>query len=448
MIYHFLKQIIKIAIYIYFKKVVVTGKENIPDKGPLIIVGNHPNTFMDALIIIAITRQRIGFVGNASIFINKIVNSIFRYFHVIPIYRKKDVLPGEKPDNKKTFVKCHDYLGKQGTLLIFPEGNSYYELKLRKIKTGTARIALSFEELHNFEGKLKILPIALDYSDSIQFRSIISVTVNPPFNVSNYKQAYLNNEFDGVLALTENIRKELAKHIPHTSDKNQEEFLVKAHKFYATYYEPMTHLYLNAKQSLELRSQLSKALNYMYEHHTKLYQDTENDVFLFFKILKEEDLSPGFITERFLQKNMVLVCLSYFLKFLILLPLYVFGLLINFVPYILPAKIFEALKIDIEYKTPVEMTVGLITFPLIYILEIWLFRNYINTEFWYSLLLLLTFPITGYIAMYYYTELKRFTRAVHFYFFMNSRKKLKLFKLRDKILNNIEEYRKRLNSHN
>jgi len=447
MIYHFLKQIIKIAISIFFKKVVVTGKGNIPYNGPLLIVANHPNTFMDPLIITAITRQRIGFVGNASIFINKIVNSIFSYFHVIPIYRIKDVLPEEIPDNKKTFVKCNDYLDQQGTLLIFPEGNSYYELKLRKIKTGTARIALSFEELHNFEGKLKILPIALDYSDSIQFRSMISITVNPPLNVSAYKQTYLNNKFDGVLALTEDIRKELAKHIPHTSNKDQEEFLIKAHKFYATYYDPMTHLYLNAKQSLDLRNQLSIALNYMYEHHTKLYQDTENDIFSFFKILKEENLSPGFITERFLQKNMVLVCLSYFLKFLILLPLYVFGLLINFVPYILPTKIFETLKIDIEYKTPVEMTVGLIAFPLIYILEIWLFRNYISTEFWYSLLLLLIFPITGYIAMYYYTELKRFARGVHFYFFMNPRKKLILLKLRDKILNNIEEYRKRLNSH-
>ncbi len=68
------------------------------------------------------------------------------------------------------FSKCHDYLEQRGTLLIFPEGTSYYELKLREIKTGTARIALSYEELKGFEGNLKIIPIALDYSDSIQFQ--------------------------------------------------------------------------------------------------------------------------------------------------------------------------------------------------------------------------------------------------------------------------------------
>jgi hypothetical protein len=43
-----------------------------------------------------------------------------------------------------------------------------------KEKTGTARIALSYEELQDFDGNLKNTPIALDYSDSIQFRSTIS----------------------------------------------------------------------------------------------------------------------------------------------------------------------------------------------------------------------------------------------------------------------------------
>lgn len=439
MIYHFLKQLLKIALFFFFKKIVVTGKENIPDKGPLIIVANHPNTLMDPLIIMSITKQQLGFVGNASIFINRFVNAVFSYFNVIPIYRKKDILPGEKPDNKKAFIKCHEYLGEGKTLLLFPEGNSYYELKLREIKTGVARIALSFEELNNFEGNLKIVPISLDYSDSIQFRSMISVTVNKPFSLDTYKQTYLNKEFDGILALTEDIRKELAKNIPHTSDKEQEEFLIKVHKFYTAYSEPMADLYLNPKKSLALRSQLSKALNDLNENNSELYQDTENKVYSFFDLLTEEGLSLGFFSDDFLKKNAFFVCLNYFLQFLFLLPLYIYGLLLNYIPYILPSQIFKAMKLDIEYKTSVEMVSGLIIFPLFYILEIWLFRNYISTEFWYVFLFLLTIPVSGYIAMYYYTEIKRFLRVVHFYFFMKPGQKLKLMELRNQILNNLEK---------
>ena len=172
----------------------VSGKEYIPEKGPLIIVANHPNTFMDPLLVAAITGQRIGFVANAGIFINKVINKIFTYFHVIPIYRKKDIQLGEKPDNRKAFVKCHEYLDRKGTLLIFPEGTSYYELKLREIKTGTARIALSYEDLKDFNGSLKIIPIALDYSDSIQFRSIVSITICKAIDVQDYKEAFLKDE--------------------------------------------------------------------------------------------------------------------------------------------------------------------------------------------------------------------------------------------------------------
>ena len=87
----------------FLRKYVVNGKDNIPTKGPLIIVANHPNSFMDPLIIASITKQRVGFVGNGGIFVNKIVNSILYYFHVIPIYRVKDRAPGEKQDHSKAF---------------------------------------------------------------------------------------------------------------------------------------------------------------------------------------------------------------------------------------------------------------------------------------------------------------------------------------------------------
>jgi len=444
MIYHFLRQIIKISLFIFFKKIVVTGKENIPVIGPLIIVANHPNTLIDPLIIGSITKQKIGFIANAGLFKNKLLSRIFRYAHVIPIYRKEDMLPGVKPDNKNTFIKCHEYLGKGKNLLTFPEGTSLYELKLREIKTGTARIALSFEDLKNFEGNLKILPIALDYSDSIQFRSMVSVTVNRPIIVNKYKKAYLNDEYEAILKLTEDITKALAKNIPDTSGKDQEGFLIKVHKFYSTYHEPMANLYLDPKRSLILRKQISKALKYMTKHNPGLYRELQIKMVSFFDMLKSEGLTPGFFTDKFLEKNKSIVFLGYFSKFILLLPIYVFGLLINYLPYILPSKIFYALKIDIEYKTSVEMITGIITFPFFYFLEIWFFRKYISTEFLHSLLLFFTFLITGYVAMYYWTEIKRFSRVLHFYFFMKPSRKLKLLELRKEILILMDEARKSL----
>jgi len=438
MIYRFLKQITKVGLFFFFRKIVISGKENLLYKGPLIVVANHPNTFMDPLIIASFMKQRLGFLANASIFKVPIFARILSFFHVIPVFRKRDIAPGEKPDNRKTFMKCHEYLNKKGTLIIFPEGSSYYELKLRDIKTGTARISLSLETLQKEGNDLKILPIALDYSDAIQFRSMVSVSIGEPISLETYQKMYLESKTEGVLALTERIGKELEKFIPNTSNKEQEQFLIKAHKFYTTIKDPSSSLYLNPKQSLASRNQISKSLNLFDVNNHELYLDTQHKVHLFFNALNKEGLTPGFFTDKFFKKNRNWVCFSYFLKFLLLSPIYIVGLLTNYIPYILPSKIFESLKIDIEYKTSVQMIAGLLTFPLFYWLQIKLFRNYISIDFWQTFLLVLAFPIAGYIAMYYWTEIKRFKRVLHFYFFLNQNKKVKIINMRDDILDNIE----------
>lgn len=441
--YHFLKRIIKISLFFFFRRIVVTGKEYIPKKGPMIIVANHPNTLIDPLIIASIAKQRIGFIANAGIFTNKLLTSIFNYLHIIPIYRKKDVLPGEIPDNKNTFIKCHEYLEKGRTFLILPEGSSHYELKLREIKTGTARIALSYEELKKFDGHLKILPIALDYSDSIRFRSTVSVIVNQTISVCDYKKAYLNNNIEGVSMLTEDIRKELAKNVPHTSNKSQEDFLIKAHRFYGAYAEPNVNF--NTKQYLSLRNKVSKALNFIKENNPNLYEHTQTKLRTYFNILKKERLTTGFFTDQFFQKNKAFVIVSYSLKFILLSPFYIFGLIGNYLPYILPSKIFNVLKIEIEYKTSVQMIVGIFTFPFFYWLEIWLFRNYISDENWISMLLFITLLFTGYITMFYWAEIKRFSRVFKFYFFIKPDKKIEILKLRNEILKSMLTARKSLN---
>lgn len=436
--YWLLKQIIKIELFFYFKKIVVTGKEHLKTDGPLIVVANHPNTLMDPLIIAAIMKQRVGFLANAGIFKGSFISRILGLLHVIPVFRKQDISPNEKPDNVKTFIKCHEYLNEKGTLLIFPEGSSYHELKLRDIKTGTARIALSFEPHNDDENKLKILPITLDYSDAIQFRSMVAVTIGKPISLETYLNTYLESETEAVTALTERMGEELAQAIPHTTDKDQEQFLINGHKFYTTFKAPDSNLHTNPKGSFESRNQISKSLSSLIEANPALYKDTQQKVQRFFNALQKEKLTPGFFTDKFSKKNRNWVCLSYSLKLLILAPLYIIGLISNYIPYILPSKIFEILKLEIEYKTSIQIVVGLFTFPLFYWLQIKLLSNFVHIEPWLFNLLFITFAITGYLAMYYWTETKRFKRVLRYYFSLKQNEKINILKLRDEILKNIE----------
>ena len=115
--YTLLKFILKIALRVFFRRFQVDGLDKLHRaKGPLILAVNHPNTFMDPLIIATLVRQRVAFIANGSIF-NRFTRPIFRYFHVIPVYRKKDTAESKLSPaelNKRTFQRCYDYLETKG----------------------------------------------------------------------------------------------------------------------------------------------------------------------------------------------------------------------------------------------------------------------------------------------------------------------------------------------
>ncbi len=440
MIYAFIKALVRISTAIFFKKIVVVGRAYMPERGPAIIVANHPNTLMDPLLVALLAEQRIGFVANAGLFSNGLLVAFFRYFHVIPIFRKKDVAPGEKPDNKQAFAQCHAYLQQGGTFLIFPEGSSHYEINLREIKTGTARIALSYTG----PGDVQIIPVALDYSDAIQFRSMVRATIGKPIMVSAYKEDQQRNEAYAVEALTDDIHKAFAKKLPWTTGKDQEDLLIKAHTFYTTYAAPEADLHQDPKRSLLVRKQLADALHHLQGTQPELYARTSAQLLQFFDALHTDRITPGFHTDAYRQKSFALLCLGYLAELVLLAPLYLFGLVTNYLPYILPSLVFKATRMEVEYKAPVQMVVGLICFPLFYGLEVWAFHQFIDPRPWTAALFLLALPIAGYTTMWYWTELRRFTRVLRFHFVVPNERKNEMLLERDAILKAMMDARERL----
>lgn len=440
MLYALIKALVRISTAVFFKKIVVVGREHLPAHGPAIVVANHPNTLMDPLLVGLVFKQQVGFVANAGIFSNDLLTRFFRHFHVIPIYRRKDVAPGETPDNTQAFTECHAYLHQGGTLLIFPEGSSHYEINLREIKTGTARIALSYPE----PGELVIVPVALDYSDAIQFRSMVRVLVGKPIKASAYQDAHERSEAEAVGALTDDLRKALARKLPWTTGKDQEDLLIKAHAFYTAYAAPEADLHQNPKRSLVLRKQLADALHQLRTAQPALYERTSARLLAFFAALRADGITPGFHTDAYRRKSFALLSLAYLAELLLLAPVYLFGLLTSYVPYILPSLVFKALRMEIEYKAPVQMLVGLIIFPLFYALEAWAFHRFIDPRGWTTTLFLIALPLAGYATLWYWTELQRFARVLRFQFAVPTARKEDMLRERDAILQAMMEARKSL----
>lgn len=402
--YALLKLIVKIALWVFYKNIHVQLKGVIPTSGPLIVVSNHPNTFMDPIVIASILPQQVYFLTNGSVFKNPFIAWLLGNMHMIPIYRKEDV-KGQMPDNRASFARCFDFLAGKGTLLIFPEGSSVHERRLRKLKTGTARIALGAEAEHNFNLGVQILTIGLNYSDPIRFRSELFINVDAPITVNGYKAAYATDPVEAVNQLTEDMRICLEKHIIVT--RNQEEDML-ARSIETVY-----------------KSRLVKELNFNEEepeHEFKLTKDILEAIRFFEEKAPDRvraieakltdyqiDLQHlGLQEENFQRKTSRYGFLNSLLSGIYLLlgfPVYGYGLINNYIPYIIPSKVARLITKDEVYIAPIMMTAGIFSFSFCYILQIISFHQFISNSGWLTAAYVVSLPVSGFFVLYYWNYL-------------------------------------------
>ena len=220
--YDFLKALVRFGLWLFYRKVTILNREKMPSSGPLIVVTNHPNTIVDPFLAAAQFKQPVYFLANAGLFKSKIGNWFFSTFFCIPIQRSVD--SGGKPiDNKIAFAKCISFLENGGSLFIAAEGGSFVGRNLKRLKTGTARIALSTEEANDFNLDLKILPIGLVYERAAKFRSDVIVNVGDPISLKSYQESYREESFKTAKKLTRDLQNQLSDLLINPADENQSE---------------------------------------------------------------------------------------------------------------------------------------------------------------------------------------------------------------------------------
>ena len=134
-------------------------------EGPLLIAANHPNSFLDAIILATIFKQPVHSLTRGDVFVNKFYSRLLKALNMIPVYRISEGAENLE-HNYKSFEKCKEIFKQNGIVLIFSEGRCINEWHLRSLKKGTARLAISAWQ----EGiPLKVLPTGLNYNSFYSF---------------------------------------------------------------------------------------------------------------------------------------------------------------------------------------------------------------------------------------------------------------------------------------
>ncbi len=170
MIYGLLRWITGIALHWFYSDIRIVGEEKIPVGGPLLIAVNHQNALVDSLIVGWLVPRPISMTAKATLADNPFIAILFRILHVVPLRRVSDEaqrsngLPVDRSRNAGAFKEILNLLGRNGAVLIFPEGKSHNEIGLEPLKTGLARLALQARDKSAIKG-LKILPLGLVFED-------------------------------------------------------------------------------------------------------------------------------------------------------------------------------------------------------------------------------------------------------------------------------------------
>ncbi|MEO6253209.1 MAG: 1-acyl-sn-glycerol-3-phosphate acyltransferase [Ferruginibacter sp.] len=165
MLYSFVKIIARLALPIYCRDIAIYRKEILKLKGPLLLAANHPNSFLDAIILCTLFDSTVYSLARGDAFKNKTTARILSLFKMFPVYRVSEGVENME-ENYKTFDLCKNVFRQNGIVLIFSEGRCVNEWHLRPIKKGTARLAISSWE----DGiELKVLPLAMNYNSFKKF---------------------------------------------------------------------------------------------------------------------------------------------------------------------------------------------------------------------------------------------------------------------------------------
>ncbi|WP_125775745.1 lysophospholipid acyltransferase family protein [Antribacter gilvus] len=136
----------------------ITGLQNIPRRGPVILASNHLS-FIDSLIIPIVAPRHVAFLAKAEYFNGKgLKGLISRWFFTtmgdIPVQRD-DPRAGQRSLEDALVV-----LRRGGAFGIYPEGTRSRDGKLHKGHTGVAWLALT--------AGVPVVPVALRGTDKVK----------------------------------------------------------------------------------------------------------------------------------------------------------------------------------------------------------------------------------------------------------------------------------------
>ncbi len=365
MLYQFAKLIAVRAIKLFYRRVNIKNRRYLPENGPIIFTANHPNTMMDPLLIGFAAPRRLHFIAKSTLFKGGLGARFLNQLQLIPVYRRQDN-PDEMDKNLDSFERCYQTLEAGKSILIFPEGISSAERSLNRIKTGAARIGLGAEARNDFSLNTVIVPVGINYSDLVRFRSDVYIRFGQPISLREYDQNYCDDPVETVHLVTQRIETALKKLTTTLNELDIGGIVEGLERIYKR--ELIMDLGLQIKDKnddFSVTKGLIEAVEWFYEHQPERVENFKKLLSRYQHTLDRLNLKDEFLSPA--RRQVKLGRRIYAFMFLILgFPFYLLGLINNYLPYQIPRWYTNRFVTAPEWYAPVKLIAGALVFLLYY----------------------------------------------------------------------------------
>jgi 1-acyl-sn-glycerol-3-phosphate acyltransferase len=444
MLYKFLQKIIKIALAIFFQKIEIRHGENVPERGPVLFAVNHPDSQMDAFVLSSAIKREVHYIAHAGLFANKLRAKLLRSCGVIPVSRQRG--KSDKIDRDiEAFQECYEVLERGEVIGIFPEGISEMARRVKKIKTGAARIVLESERRNKYDLGVKLIPIGLYFFSRSRFRSRVLVNMGRPIYLKPFFSLNEKNHFEAVNQLTAQIQDSLEHLTVNVQNTELDLFVKDIESIYRD--ELMTQTFADHKSSKKIISEfvitqkIADCVEYFHDHDPQRVRDMEEKISAYKRKLKRLHLKDIMVREKTSIKKLFEAELLGIAKAIVGFPLAAYGVLNNFFPYRITE--FIARKF-IDDKTKILMALfvgGGITFILFYgaqVFLVWYLEGYL-----WAVLYFCSLPLSGFFALGYIKEIRKIQERISFSFFLFTNRHLigKMRRTRNMLISEMNAYK-------
>ncbi|MDR1182877.1 MAG: 1-acyl-sn-glycerol-3-phosphate acyltransferase [Bacteroidales bacterium] len=347
----------KILIWHWFSEVEVNGKENIPEDAPCILLPCHQNGLMDCVTLLAVFKKPITFFAKSAIFVNTTATKFLTFLRIMPAYRQREGIQnvGKNEDN---FLKAVDLLLCGFPLCIMPEGGQHEKHHLYPFVKGPFRIAFHTQE-NEQDKPVYLVPIGIDYSHYDRMGYPLVLNIAKPISVDKYMETYKENPAKALNIIKEDAYKSLSDMMLNIcSEKYYDTIYISA---YIYNYSMLGTLNLvdNQTNRMKARQFIVKRLNEIVEQTPEKLQALTEKCLLWIK--KNPDFVS--ITNNYpKQKYFPVFCYVLFL-----LPVFIYGIVINIFVVLLALYLNPKLK-NTGFASTLKYVFFLVLSPLNHLL--------------------------------------------------------------------------------